>query len=207
MIASLDGRLAAADAEGAVIDVGGVGYALLCSARTLGAMPPVGERAELLVETHLRDDRIQLYGFAGAAERAWFRLLVKVQGVGARTALGVLSALAPAELATAIAAEDRAALRGVPGIGPKAAGRIVSELREHAETDAAPAPAPRRSAAPDETASPAAAAVSALVNLGYGRAEAHGAVARAAAADDAAGGGGATLEGLIRRGLRELAAP
>lgn len=203
MIAALNGRLAAADAEGAVIDVGGVGYAVLCSARTLGAMPPIGERAELLVETHLRDDRIQLYGFIGAAERAWFRLLVKVQGVGARTALGVLSALAPAELATAIAAEDRAALRGVPGIGPKAAGRIVSELREHAETGAAPgpAPAPRRGAAPDETASPAAEAVSALVNLGYTRAEAHAAVARAGAAD------GATLEGLIRRGLRELAAP
>lgn len=203
MIASLNGRLADADAEGAVIDVGGVGYALLCSARTLGAMPPIGERAELLVETHLRDDRIQLYGFIGAAERAWFRLLVKVQGVGARTALGVLSALPPAELATAIAAEDRAALRGVPGIGPKAAGRIVSELREHAETGAAPAPR-RGAAAPDETASPAAAAVSALVNLGYGRAEAHAAVARANAADAA---GDATIEGLIRRGLRELAAP
>lgn len=201
MIASLSGRLAAADAESAVIDVGGVGYAAFCSSRTLGAMPPVGEPAELFVETYVRDDRILLYGFSGPAEREWFRLLVKVQGVGARTALGVLSALPPGELAAVIAAQDRAALRGVPGIGPKAAGRILAELKDHAEAGGGAPPTPHRAAAAPAGAGPAAEAVSALVNLGYGRAEAHAAVARAGAAD------GASLEGLIRRGLRELAAP
>lgn len=202
MIAALKGRVSGADGEGAVIDVGGVGYLVQCSARTRGALPADGEAVELFVETHMRDDGILLYGFADRAERAWFRLLVKVQGVGARMALGVLSALGPDGLAAAIAAEDRAALRQASGVGPKTAGRIVAELKDKgAGVDAPPsAAAPPRGAGGAATV---AEAVSALVNLGYGRGEAHAAAARAAAR----AGTDAELAEVIRRGLAELAQP
>lgn len=204
MIAALKGRVAAADGEGAVIDVGGVGYLVQCSARTRAALPAEGEAAELFVETHLRDDGILLYGFADRAERAWFRLLVKVQGVGARMALGVLSALGPDGLAAAVAAEDRAALRRASGVGPKAAGRIVAELKDKgAGVDAPPpAAAPPRGEG-EGGAATVAEAVSALVNLGYGRGEAHAAAARAAAR----AGADAELAEVIRGGLAELAQP
>lgn len=204
MIASLRGRCAEGeDPDGAVVDVGGVGYAVFCPARTLAALPPPGEPVELLVETHVREDHIHLYGFASAAERAWFRLLVKVQGVSPRMALGVLSALAPDALAAAIAAEDRAALRQVAGIGPRVAARILAELKDKG---AAAAPVPIRGATAGAGGGSDGAgtdpvfgeAVSALVNLGYGRGEAHAAVARA---------GGGDLETRVRRGLAELSAP
>ena len=198
MIASLSGRVAGSEADSTVIDVGGVGYLVQCSARTLAALPAPGEPAALLVETHVRDDGIYLYGFASAAERAWFRLLVKVQGVGARMALGVLSAFAPDDLDSAIAAGDRTALRRVSGVGPKVAARILSELKDKGAAIAPPAAASRRGAAAADAADEA---VSALVNLGYARGEAHAAVARAAA-----GKAGGDLAGLVRGGLRELAA-
>ena len=208
MIAALKGRVAAADGEGAVIDVGGVGYLVQCSARTRAALPAEGEAAELFVETHMRDDGILLYGFADRAERAWFRLLVKVQGVGARMALGVLSALGPDGLAAAVAAEDRAALRRASGVGPKAAGRIVAELKDKGTGVDAPPPAaaPPRGEGEGEGeggAATVAEAVSALVNLGYGRGEAHAAAARAAAR----AGADAELAEVIRGGLAELAQP
>ena len=204
MIAALKGRVAGADGEGAVIDVGGVGYLVQCSARTRGALPADGEAVELFVETHMRDDGILLYGFADRAERAWFRLLVKVQGVGARMALGVLSALGPDGLAAAIAAEDRAALRQASGVGPKAAGRIVAELKDKgAGVDAPPSAAAPPRGAGGGGAAAVAEAVSALVNLGYGRGEAHAAAARAAAR----AGADAELAEVIRGGLAELAQP
>ena len=199
MIASLSGRVAAAEPEAAVIDVGGVGYLVQCSSRTLSALPAPGEPAALLVETHVREDRIDLYGFASAAERARFRLLVKVQGVGARMALGVLSAFAPDELDAAVAAGDRAALRRAPGVGPKTAARILSELKDKGGP-APPAAAAQRGAAANAAERTAGEAVSALVNLGYARGEAHAAVARVAA-----GSADGDLAGLVRRGLRELA--
>lgn len=205
MIAWLGGRLMASDADGAVIDTGGVGYAVSCSSRTLDALPGTGEAAELFVETHVRDDAIHLYGFADSAERAWFRLLVTVQGVGARVALGILSALTPDDLAVAIAAQDREALRQVPGVGPKVAGRILSELRDKAAAPpfAAAGGAGPWSGHPGAGAAPggdeiAAEAVSALVNLGYGRGEAFAAIARAGKGD---------LAGRIRRGLKALSTP
>jgi Holliday junction DNA helicase RuvA len=145
----------------------------------------------------MRDDQIHLYGFASEAERRWFRLLLTVQGVGSRVALAVLSALAADELATAIAAHDTTTLRRVPGIGPKAASRIVTELKDRAIA-AAPQPAVRAAAIEGDAP---AEAISALVNLGYGRGEAYGAVAAAAQAL----GEGADVAGLIRHGLRELA--
>ncbi len=130
MIAKLTGLIDSTDGEGAVLDVGGVGYLVFCSARTLARLPARGMPASLLIETHVREDHIHLYGFADAGERDWFRLLTTVQGVGARLALAVLSVLGPDDLARAIAAADRASLARAPGVGPKLAGRIAAELKD-----------------------------------------------------------------------------
>ena len=191
MIAKLRGRLDSSGANWAVIDVAGVGYLVFCSARTLDRLPKSGE-AQLLIVTHVREDHIHLYGFADAAEREWFSLLQGVQGVGAKVALGVLSALSPEELARAVAANDKAALARAPSVGPKLAQRIAAELRDKiGAIELADAPAPAQG--------PDAEAVSALVNLGYRPAEAANAVQAARA------GGAADLAGLIRGGLKELA--
>jgi len=201
VIASLTGILEAASADGAVIDVGGVGYLAFCSARTLGRLPPAGARMRLLVETHVREDHIHLYGFIDAAERDWFRLLTTVQGVGARLALAILSAVAPDELTLSIVAQDKAMLARADGVGPRLAARIVNELKDKIGALAlSPAsPVAAESAAAAESGA-AADAVSALVNLGYRRAEAFGAVAAAALRI----GDGAALDALIRAGLQEL---
>jgi Holliday junction DNA helicase RuvA len=202
MIAKLTGTLDLIAADGAVVDVNGIGYYAFCSARTLGRLPPAGAPVRLLIETHVREDHIHLYGFVDAAERDWFRLLTTVQGVGARLALAVLSALGPDDLPLAILAQDKALLARAEGVGPRLAARIVNELRDKAGSlaIATPAAATALAAAPIGEG-PAADAVSALVNLGYRRAEAFGAVAAAARRL----GGGAPAEALIRAGLRELA--
>lgn len=201
MIAKLAGILDQLAADGAVVDVNGVGYLAFCSTRTLGRLPPLGSPVRLLIETHVREDHIHLYGFADAAERDWFRLLTTVQGVGARLALAVLSAIGPDELALAILAQDRASLARAEGVGPRLAARIVNELKDKAGGLAlAKAAAPAAAAAPPGDG-PAADAVSALVNLGYRRAEAFGAVAAAAHRL----GREAAAEALIRAGLQELA--
>jgi Holliday junction DNA helicase RuvA len=199
VIARLRGRLDGIAGDHAVIDVGGVGYLVLCSARTLAALPGVGEAVDLHVETQLRAESIALYGFKEPAERVWFRLLQTVQGVGARVALGLLSVLAPDELARAVAAQDKAALSRASGVGPRLAGRIASELRERLVD--LPLPGAALEAAPRVGTGPAADAVSALVNLGYGRSEAHAAIAKAAATL----GEQAAADALIRSGLQELA--
>ena len=196
MIAKLRGIVDSIGEDWAVIDVGGVGYLVFCNGRTLGRLS-VGENAILLVETEMREDRIQLYGFAETAEREWFRLLTTVQGVGAKAALAILTVLAPNDLVTAIAAADHAATRRASGVGPKLAGRIVSELKDKvANITLGPA------AATDAPASVATAdAVSALVNLGYTPSEALAAVsdsARRLGAD-------AATAALIRAALSELA--
>jgi len=202
MIAKLTGVLDHIGPEGAVIDVGGVGYLCFCSSRTLGRMPPSGGAVRLLIETHVREDHIHLYGFADAAERDWFRLLTTVQGVGARLALAILSAVAPDELTLAIVSQDRATLARAEGVGPRLAARVVNELKDKvgglalAATNAA-APAIGSAADPGPTGD----AVSALVNLGYRRAEAFGAVTAAARRL----GDGAKVDALIRAGLQELA--
>lgn len=204
MIAKLTGVVDSLEAEGAVIDVAGVGYLVFCSRRTLDRLS-VGERAALLVETHVREDHIHLYGFLDMAERGWFRLLTTVQGVGGRVALAVLGVLDPQQLATAIFAQDRAAIARAEGIGPKLAGRITAELKDKAGTlalgPAEPVPAGGAAPAPGG-AGPVADAVSALENLGYGRSEAYAAVS--AAADRL--GGGAAVEALIGEALKALAA-
>ncbi|HEY7270383.1 MAG TPA: Holliday junction branch migration protein RuvA, partial [Dehalococcoidia bacterium] len=132
MIAQLTGRVEALEDGRCVIDVNGVGYLVHASTRTLSELPTAPGLARVLVETHVRDDAIQLYGFIDPAERDWFRLLTTVQGVGGRVALSVLSVLSPRELTTAIAAGDRASLTRVPGVGARLAVRLLTELRDKA---------------------------------------------------------------------------
>lgn len=204
MIASLKGVLDSVGEDWAVVDVAGVGYLAFCSGRTLANLPAPGGAVRLLIEIHVREDHIHLYGFAEVAERDWFRLLTTVQGVGARMAMAILSVLSPAQLVQAIAAQDKAALSRANGVGAKLAGRIVSELKEKAGRIVL-GEAAHAAASLDEGAPPAEPvpedAVSALVNLGYGRGEAFGAVAQASRQL----GGKAPLEAVIRAGLRELA--
>ncbi len=197
MIARLKGLVEETGDGWAVIDVAGVGYLVYCSARTLAALPDVGRAATIEVETHVREDHIHLYGFAAAAERDWFRLLTTVQGVGARLALAILGALTTEALTRAIAAQDKAALTSAEGVGAKLAARILNELK-----DKAGAVAPSMAAGAAETDGHSAAAVSALVNLGFGRSEAFGAVHQAARQMGAAAG----VEALVPAALKELSA-
>jgi Holliday junction DNA helicase RuvA len=195
MIAHLNGRLAATGADHAVIDVGGVGYLVGASARTLAALGITGDLVTVHTEMLVSQDSIRLMGFASAEERDWFRLLTSVQGVGAKVALAILSILAPAELQTAVARADAAMIARANGVGPKLAQRIVNELEDKAGGIAlgGAAPAPAGGAAAD--------AVSALLNLGFKPAEASNAVS---AANDELGAG-ATLDALVRLALRKAA--
>ncbi len=202
MIARLKGVVAAVDTDSAIVDVGGVGYLVSASARTLRNLV-IGEAATVLVETIVREDAIALYGFLETAERDWFRILTTVQGVGARVALSILSTLSPDEIARAIAAQDRATLSRPAGVGPKLAARLATELKDKAAAFgiASPAPSTPDAAASAPTGSLNEDAVSALVNLGYRRVEAFGAVARASQRL----GADAKLDAVIRAGLQELA--
>ena len=203
MIGKLTGTLDSAGEDSALIDVGGVGYVVFCSRRTLERLGDRGEPASLLVETHVREDHIHLFGFFDRAERDWFGLLSTVQGVGARMALAVLSVLSPADLIQAIAAQDKAALTRASGVGPKLAGRIVAELKDKAGAIALGPVAPTADGvAASGLGAAAEDALSALCNLGYGRSAALGAVAQASRRL----GTGATLESLVKEGLRELSA-
>lgn len=198
MIAQLTGRVDALTDGTCVIDVGGVGYLVQASSRTLSALPQPPAQAKLLVETHVREDAILLYGFADATERDWFRLLTTVQGVGGKVALGILSALAPRDLIGAIAAGDKTSLTRAPGVGPRLAIRLLTELKDKAgampsSPGVSYTPVPRGGAAED--------ALSALINLGYRRPEAQPAVARVLERL----GDNATLDALIRDSLKELA--
>ena len=198
MIAKLTGRIDALEDGRCVLDVNGVGYLVHASTRTLAALPAPPALAQLLIETQVREDAITLFGFADAAERDWFRLLTTVQGVGARVALGILSALSPRDLVGAIAAGDRASLTRAPGVGAKLAIRLLTELREKAGAMPVAAGMPAMPRAP---AGVAEDALSALVNLGYRRQEAQPAVIRVVERL----GEGAGIDVVIRDSLRELA--
>ncbi len=197
MIGRLRGVVDGIEEQRCLIDVGGVGYVVFASSRTLGALPNPPGLASLLIETQVREDAISLYGFATAAERDWFRLLTTVQGVGAKVALGMLSALSPDQLIAAITTADISALTRAPGVGPKLAQRLLSELRERVGG------MPSGGSLPTSVV-PAAGAVadafSALTNLGYRRPEAEAALARAVAEH----GADAALDVLIRAGLKGL---
>src|SRR5271166_525398 len=204
MIGKLKGVVDSQGEDFVILDVHGVGYVVHCSARTLQALPAVGQAAALAIETQVREDSIRLFGFASEAERDWFRLLQSVQGVGAKVALAVQSVLPPAELATAIACADKAAFARAPGVGPKLAARIVAELKDKAPVfgavDMAVAAGRGRDHGPAEPAGHGAIsdAISALVNLGYGRSQA----AMAIAAVIKAAGEDAPASELIKRGLK-----
>ena len=200
MIASLAGIVERIAADNAVIDVNGVGYLVFASARTLGRLPARGEPARLHIETHVREDHIHLYGFAEESERDWFRLLTTVQGVGAKTALAILGALPPEALATAVMAQDKAALTRADGVGPKLAQRILNELRDKVGGIAL-GPAALQGASAEAPAAATQDAVSALVNLGYPRSDAFAAVAGAARSL----GGEASFDALFKASLKELA--
>ena len=201
MIARLKGIVESIDGDSAVIDVNGVGYLVAASARTLRDLV-IGGPATLLVETIVREDAIALYGFLAIAERDWFRILTTVQGVGARVALSILSTLAPDEIARAIAAQDRATLSRPAGVGPKLAARLATELKDKAAAfGIAPAASAGEASAPvASSGSVNEDAVSALVNLGYKRVEAFGAVARATQRM----GTDAKIDAVIRAALQEL---
>ncbi len=204
MIGKLKGTIDGAGDDYVILDVHGVGYQVHCPSRVLQALPRAGEAAVLFIETLVREDMIRLYGFQSEAEREWFRLLMTVQGVGAKVALGVLGVLKAPELASAIALNDRAAIARAPGVGKRVAERIVTELKDKAPSIAGAvtgAVAAIDGTANGGTSGPMADAVSALVNLGYQSSQASAAIARAAAT----AGHGATTEVLIRLGLKELA--
>jgi Holliday junction DNA helicase RuvA len=201
VIAKLAGIVDEVGADMAVVDVHGVGYLAFCSARTLDRLPAPGSPAQLLIETHVRDDHIHLYGFVDAAERDWFRLLTTVQGVGPRLAMALLSTVAPERLAAAIFAQDKALLTRAEGIGARLAARIVHELRDKIAGLAVAAEASAATALSVGRDGAAADAVSALVNLGYRRTEAVRAVAEASQLL----GGEAAVTALIKAGLQQLA--
>jgi Holliday junction DNA helicase RuvA len=195
MIARLSGILAETHGDNAVIDVGGVGYLVQASARTLDALGPIGGEVLILTELQVREDAWTLFGFGSPVERDAFRALTSIQGVGGRLALAILSALSPDELARAVAQEDKAMIGRANGVGPKLAARIANELK--GKLGVVPlgggAPAPRAGAAAD--------ALSALGNLGFKPAEASAAVN--AAQDEL--GSDASLDALVRLALKKAA--
>jgi holliday junction DNA helicase RuvA len=203
MIGKLTGRLDSISLNAVIVDVGGVGYEVTVGARTLTSLPPVGETVTFAVDTHVREDEIRLFGFATEHERAWFRALQTVQGVGARIALAVLGTLSAAELANAVALQDKGQVARAPGVGPKVGARIVAELRDKMPS-LAPAIRPADGLAPGAALPEGLAArdaVSALTNLGY----AYGEAAAAVSAAIGKVGREARAEELIRVGLKELA--
>ena len=207
MIAKLKGLVESIGDDWAVIDVSGVGYHVFCSARTLSALPQPGQAVTLSVETHVREDHIHLYGFATKSEKDAFQLLTKVQGVGTKVALSILSVLSADQMAHAVAAQDKAPFARATGVGPKLAARLVTELKDKvggiAPVPILPAKTNGKGAARSDSDAAddlVEDAVSALVNLGYGRADAFGAISRAVHADQ----GTQTLDALIRSGLKDL---
>ena len=206
MIGKLRGAVDAVGVDYAVIDVGGVGYEVACSSRTLAALPAAGEPVTLSIDTHVRQDAIRLYGFLTETERGWFRLLQSVQGVGSKVALSILSTLDTAQLGQAIALQDKAMVARAPGVGPKVALRIVNELRDKAppaaiSANGLPMTATPGAAGPAGAASPVTEATSALLNLGYALVQANAAVSAALPK----AGDPPRTETLIRLALKELA--
>ena len=206
MIGKLTGMVDSVTNDTAIIDVGGVGYIVQASGKTLGRLGNRGSPASLLIDTHVREDAISLYGFADTVERDWFRALLNIQGVGAKVALSILTVLPPDELARAIAAQDKAAVARANGVGPKLAQRVVSEMKDKASgigLGAVLANGEIPVAVATESADgPMNDAVSALINLGYRRAEAYGAVTKVMQKQGS--GVGLNLNELIVHGLKEL---
>jgi len=203
MIGKLKGLVDSFSNDSVLIDCGGVCYEAFCSSRTLQALPRVGEASVVFIETIVREDMIRLYGFSNEAEKAWFNLLMTVQGVGARVALAILSALSPSEISSAIALQDKAMMGRASGVGPKLAVRLITELKGKVPAGGAidAGTLGLQSALGEGLASGTITdAVSALTNLGYSSVQASAALARIVARE----GEDTPTEKLIRLGLREL---
>lgn len=215
MIAKLSGLIDSVGTNHVIIDVNGVGYLVYASSRTLARIGSAkGAAVSLLIETHVREDQITLYGFADAAEKEWYLILCTVQGVGAKVAQAILGAIPAEQLPVVIASQDKAALRQAEGVGEKLAVRIVTELKEKAGKLALGQVATQKAQAARGQAARAASvienlplsagndAVSALINLGYGRAEAFGAVSTVMRLM----GDELPISDIIRESLKELSA-
>lgn len=203
MIGKLKGLVDSFGDDFVIVDVNGVGYVVQCSTRTLQLLPGAGKPVSLAIETQVREDAIRLFGFLADQERDWFRLLQTVQGVGSKVALAILGILSAADLASAIALQDKAMIGRASGVGPKLAARIVAELKDKVPTFGHVDAGAVRLAGEEEAKTapkPVQDAISALVNLGYGRPQAAAAVA--ASVKDL--GDDAEASALIRRGLKEL---
>jgi Holliday junction DNA helicase RuvA len=198
MIGKLTGLIDSVGEDALILDVNGVGYRVSCGARTLAHLGKPGTRLSLLIETHVREDEIRLFGFESEAERAWFKALQSVQGVGAKLALAILGTLAPADLSRAITFGDKAMLGRAPGVGPKLAQRLATELKDRAPSGGIVIEGGKGMSAPE--AGPMQDALSALVNLGYGQADAARALALATER-----GAAPEVASLVRAGLKELA--
>ena len=188
MIARLKGLLEEIGPDWVVIDVSGVGYLVYCPGRVIRSLNGVGEAVALFIETHVREDHIHLYGFSSARERETFRMLTTVQGVGAKVGLAILGTLTVDELTTAIVAQDKAMLSRPDGVGPRLAARLMTELKDKIVNLGVPfapqvAPAVNGGGGALDPAvktgdGVTTDAISALVNLGYGRADAFAAVSQ-----------------------------
>ncbi|MBL1405901.1 MAG: Holliday junction branch migration protein RuvA [Rhizobiales bacterium] len=204
MIGKLKGTIDEIGEDHVLLDVHGVCYVAFCSARTLGNIGAVGEALVLFIETYVREDQLKLFGFSSVLERDWFRILQSVQGVGAKVALAIQATLAPNELASAIALQDKAMVSRAPGVGPKVAQRIVTELKDKAPAYSGAAAAEiglQQDIGSGHANSAVVDAVSALSNLGYSSQQASSAVSKALAG----AGEDADSAKLIRLGLKELA--
>jgi Holliday junction DNA helicase RuvA len=207
MIGKLTGTIDSFGNDHVLLDVGGVGYLVFASRRTMTRIGQPGDRASLLIDTHVREDHIHLFGFADANEQRWFRLLTSVQGVGAKVGMALLGTLTPDQISLAIASQDKAMITQADGVGPKLAVRILTELKEKVGQIEIQQPITKTNRPTEATSGPANLqhdAISALVNLGYGRAEAFTAVSQAA--HKANDNEKTNLQILIRLALKEISA-
>lgn len=201
MIRKLKGIVDTIETNSVILDVNGVGYNAFCSANTLRDLPAKGEAATLFIETQVREDHIHLYGFSTAAEKEAYAQITKVNGVGSKMAIAILSSMSPAQLHTAIAAQDKAAFRSISGVGPKIAERIIVELKDKftamgsAEDFASNTSSQNNIAAGNDISD----AIAALVSLGYSRSDAYNAINKISAQND-----NMQVDALIRAGLKEL---
>lgn len=203
MIARLAGRILEKTPQRTVVDVGGVGYGVFIPLSTFYTLPPEGSDVSLNIHTHVKEDRLALYGFATLDELALFERLIEISGVGPRLALGILSGIPAVDLMDAISEGDSGRLRGIPGVGPKTADRVVLEMRDRIKMLRATLPGGNGGVS-DASRGVRGDVVSALVNLGYREKHAEDAVRKAAkGATD--GAGGEVLGDLLKRSLRYLA--
>lgn len=199
MIGKLRGIIDSISDDSVIVDVGGVGYLVYCSGQTLRKLPPRGAEASFIIETHVREDHIKLYGFMDRLEQEWFLELNNVQGVGTKMALGILSALTPQQLIAALVSQDKAAFKQISGVGPKLSERLVVELKSKVKGMSFDTVAPLSGQDNAVANNGMGDAISALVNLGYNRSDAYTVIAKIANKNE-----NMQVSELIREGLKQL---